>query len=109
MRRDLIVPKGQCPLDVLAEQGEKIRNTWIFLHESVLINLRESEGVTCSGSLSGSEILTWEATGDTIACCDFERTGWSLLNNVQADDIAFDAVVGVTEPEEVIFVKMEVA
>lgn len=57
MRRDLIVPKGKSPLDVLAEQGEGIRNTWIFLHESVVLKLKASEGVVPSKAYNGGTLL----------------------------------------------------
>lgn len=111
MRRDLIVPKGKCPLDVLAEQGEKIRNTWIFLHESVVSNLESSDGVARSCIFRDSICLTWTATekhsAHIIAYHNFETTDWFILENVWAENIAYDVVRSVDEPKEVIFVKME--
>lgn len=111
MRRDLVVPKGKCPLDVLAEQGEGIRNTWIFLHASAVLKLKASEGVACLGALNGGKLLAWAATEEhpaiRIVYRNFENTDWYLLTNVSAEDIAYDAAGDVEEPEEVIFVKME--
>lgn len=111
MRRDLIVPKGKCPLDVLAEQGEGIRNTWIFLHESVVSNLENSEGVARNEAYNGGTLLFWAATEKypetRIVYRSFELTAWYLLTNVLAENIAYSSTIEVNEPEEVIFVKME--
>lgn len=110
MRRDLIVPKGQCPLDVLAEQGDKIHNVWILLHRSVTDELENSEGVIKS-NFNGGKLLVWKATEehpeDMVVYHEFEKTGWYVLTNVCSEDIAFSDITKVQNPEEVIFVKME--
>jgi len=111
MRRDLIVPRGKCPLDVLAKRGEKIRNTWIFLHVSVVLKLQADEAAIAGKSYNGDKLLIWEATEEhpetRIVYYNFETTDWYLLTDVLAEDIAFSATEDVGEPEEVIFVKME--
>lgn len=111
MRRDLVVPKGKCPLEVLAEQGERISNTWIFLHASVVSNLKNSDGVIPCCLTAERSRLKWKATEEypeiTILFYDFEGTGWYLLTDVDAEDIAFSDITSVEEPEEVIFIKME--
>lgn len=110
MRRDLIVSKGKCPLDVLAEQGEKIRNTWIFLSGRVTSKLENSEGVT-KCSFNGGRLLVWEATEehpeDMVVYHEFEKTGWFILTNICSSDIAFSDISGVKAPKEFIFVQME--
>ncbi len=111
MRRDLIVPKGKCPLDILAEQGEKIRNTWIFLHVSVVYELATDEKVIIGKAPNGGQILFWEATEMLpeirIVSKNFEGTVWHFLTNASIGDIAFDVTEDVKEPEDIIFVKME--
>ena len=37
-----IVPKDKCPLEVLAELGEKTAGAWIFLHTNVVQKLRST-------------------------------------------------------------------
>jgi hypothetical protein len=96
--------------EALAEQGERIRNTWIFLHSSVTSKLEHSKGVT-KGSFNNGKFLIWEATEDTpeevSAYYKFERTGWFILTNVCSKDISFSDVTKIHDPEEIIFVKME--
>ena len=40
MKKEVIlVPKDKCPLDVLAEMGERTKNSWIFLHQNAVDKL----------------------------------------------------------------------
>lgn len=110
MRRYLTVPKGKCPLDVLAEQGEKIHNTWIFLSDSVVSELEKSEGVT-KYSLKGGWYIERKETEEhpeTMAIYqEFDKTGWFILKNVCSRNIAFSDISAVKVPEAFIFVVLK--
>lgn len=105
---DLFVPVDKCPLDFLAEMGERIKNTWIFADETVINNLRESNGVTHKQSCLIGFTLTWEATEDypktEVEYHIFYGTSWYVLYRIEADDIAYKGIV--REPSEIIRLKM---
>lgn len=106
---DLVVPTDKCPLDFLAEMGERIANAWIFVDKSVIKNLKNSDGVTyepCCNCYS----LSWEATEECpkteVLYQDFERTGWYYIIAIEADDIAFKELYKKEEPEYIFRLKM---
>ena len=104
-----IVPTDKCPLDVLAELGERTKHAWIYLHENAVSKLEKS----CN---SGDEIpktngimLTWSATDEfpetSIIINKGEIGPWKPVYIIEADDIAFHCMED--DPEEIFFLKME--
>ena len=113
MKKEVIlVPVGKCPLDVLAEMGESIRNSWIFLHENAYEHLLRSEGAKPSGGDSVNRNKTtciiWEATKEypkTVVFCEVpEVTGWGKITGIEAEDIAYSCPA--FDPEDIFFLKM---
>lgn len=107
----IIVPKDKCPLDVLAEMGNRTENAWIFLHSNAFQKLQRSEGVSCEeGSRDGVIVLTWEETNDypetriAIDICAL-ATDWKPIISISASDISFNLMP--VDPEDLYFLKME--
>lgn len=114
MKKEVIlVPKDKCPLDVLAEMGERIRNSWIFLHENAYEHLLKSKGVRHStGNIMNANQETWikwdatEEYPETVIFCEVPSPkGWGKISSIKADDIAF--VLPPHDPEDIFFLKME--
>ena len=113
MRRDILVPKDMCPLNKLAEMGESIRKSWIFLHQNAYDRLLKSEGAKPSGGDSVNRNKTtciiWEATDEypkTVVFCEVpDKSGWGKIVSIEAEDIAYgDCHI---DPETIFFLKME--
>lgn len=114
MKKEVIlVPKNKCPLAVLAEMGEQIRNSWIFLHENAYQHLLKSEGAdyTTNNHMNGNQstIIFWKATKDfpkTVVHCDVPAAkGWGKITSILAEDIAFG--LARSDPEDIFFLKMD--
>lgn len=111
MKKEVIlVPKDKCPMDVLAEMGERTKESWIFLHSNAVENLQHSDGVSCEeGRKQGTLVLTWEATDtypETRVVVDISAlcTEWKPIILISASDIAFDLMP--VDPEDIFFLKM---
>ena len=112
MKREVLVPKDKCPLDMLAAMGERIRNSWIFIHENAYERLLKSDGAKVSGGDSVNHNKTtcimWEATEEypvTVVFCEVpEPNGWGKITAIEAEDIAYGNCP--IDPEEVLFLKM---
>ena len=112
MKKEVIlVPKDKCPLNVLAEMGERIKESWIFLHFNAVEKLQHSDGVSCKeGRKQGTLVLTWEATEaypETRVVVDIcaLNTEWKPIISISASDIAYDLMP--VNPEDIFFFKME--
>jgi len=114
MKKEVIlVPKDKCPLDVLAEMGEQIRNSWIFLHENAYNHLLKSKGVSYStfNSMNANQetLIKWTATEEypeTVMFCEVPSPkGWAKITSIKAEDIAFG--LSTHNPEDIFFLKME--
>lgn len=114
MKKEVIlVPKDKCPLDVLAEMGERIRKSWIFLHENAYQHLLKSEGASHSteNSMNANQetLITWDATKDypkTVVFCEVPSPkGWGKITHIEAEDISFG--LSPHDPEDIYFFKMD--
>lgn len=108
MKKEVIlVPKDKCPMDVLAEMGEQTRNAWIFLHQSVIRQLKITAD-TCTGKIAGYQELVWrgnEKHPKTILTFE-KRVGiWTRVRRIYASDIAYG--LEPQDPENIIFLEME--
>jgi len=88
MKKEVIlVPQGKCPMDVLAEMGEKTKNAWIFLHENAYQHLMKSKGAQVytknTENCNKITLIKWEATEDfpeTSVCIEEPHAkGWEKL------------------------------
>lgn len=114
MKKEVIlVPKDKCPLNVLAEMGERTRNSWIFLHENAYEHLLKSKGVRHStgNSMNSNQCtwIKWDATKDypeTVVFCEVPSSkGWGKIQSIDAEDIVFG--LSTHDPEDIFFLKME--
>ena len=114
MKKEVIlVPKDKCPMDILAEMGERIRNSWIFLHENAYQHLLKSKGVSHStGNIMNrnqNTLIKWKATKDfpeTVVFCDVpDAKGWGKITHIEADDISYSLYPH--DPEDIYFLKMD--
>lgn len=104
MKKDVtFVPKDKCPLDVLADLGERTKNSWIFLHDNAVGKLTKT--ADCIKEDEYLE-LVWSATEKyPAATLDIEIAGtWHKIYRIIADDIAFEHEP--QDPEEIFFLKM---
>lgn len=62
MKKEVIlVPKDKCPLDVLAEMGERTKNAWIFLHQNATEKLKKTAD-ECKYSSNTVYTLLWNSS-----------------------------------------------
>lgn len=93
MKKEVIlVPKEKCPLDVLAEMGERAKNPWIFFHYNVAESLCRTAEVDSDNT---SYIMCeWKATKDfpktLLYIEEFLGTAkvWIKVLRIDAVDIA---------------------
>lgn len=106
----IIVPKDKCPLDVLAEMGKQIKESWIFLHHNAVEKLRNSDGVSSEeGRTRGTLVLTWKATDaypETKIVINLSalQTDWKPIILISASDIYYDLIP--VDPEDILFLRM---
>ena len=105
----IIVPKDKCPLNLLAEIGDRIKESWIFLHFNAVEKLQHSDGVSYEeGRKRGTLVLTWEATESypaTKIVVDLaSSTDWKPIILISASDIPYDLMP--VDPEDLFFLKM---
>lgn len=113
MKKEVIlVPKDKCPLEILAEMGERIKNSWIFLHENAYKHLLKSEGIhystdTCMNA-NQSTWMHWPATKEDskkVVFCDVPQPkGWGKITSIFAENICFER--SPLDPENIFFLKM---
>ncbi len=114
MKKDvnvILVPKDKCPLDVLADMQERIRNSWIFLHRNAVNKLRETADET--REIAFGSYMCWKGTDEypsTLLTFDSDLVGtcrgvWSQVTAIIASDINFASSL---DPKYIYFLKMEV-
>lgn len=107
MKNVIIVPKDKCPLEVLAEMGNRTRYAWIFLHKNVLTKLSETCDDKRPTSRMISTIFSWNKTQnfpDTFLSVEYFSDSWSSLICIRSTAIAFCS--RCDEPTEILFFKM---
>lgn len=105
MKKEVIlVPKDKCPLNVLREMGERIRNSWIFLHDDVVSKLETTSNYI---EEKGYQELVWSATEKySQTTLDIEIVGtWHKVYRIIAEGIAFE--YEAQDPEDIYFLKMD--
>lgn len=100
-KRSYNVPKDKCPLDVLAEMGERTRNARILLHRDVVRKLKSTADY--SDQLEGHEEMAWREPISTILDVENAKV-WHKVRWICGDDIAFN--YDPKNPEEIICLKM---
>lgn len=112
MKKEVIlVPKDKCPLNVLAEMGERIRNSWIFLHENAYEKLSKTSDIhSTNNTMNDAELayMKWNATEEfpvMILFCDVPSVTWGRIKSITASDIAYS--ICPSDPEDIYFLKMD--
>ena len=110
MKKEVIlVPKDKCPLDVLAEMGERTANAWIFLHQNAVKKLKDICDVCNEVGKSKQITLAWEATekypATEVVINNKAHTDWLEIFRISASDIAFS--IRSRNPDEIYFLKMD--
>lgn len=93
----ILVEKGQCPLDKIAELGESTSVAWILIGSKAIQVLER----TCDKLVylinDGSERLTFKATDDSPETSIVITRGpiypWYFVKKIQAPDIRFTEAV----------------
>ena len=111
MKKEIvIVPRDKCPLDVLAEMGELVRKSWIFLHSNAVSKLRGTSDAREEKNHGRDLKLIWNATEEfpqtevVIDICGFPAD-WKPITLISASDICYDLMP--VDPEDLFFLKME--
>lgn len=108
-RETLLVPNDKCPLDVLAELGERTKNSWIFFHYNVIEYLWQTTKVETGHTTY--IMFEWEATKDSpkklLYTEEFFGTAkvWMKVLRIDANNIAFS--LPPEDPENIYFLKMD--
>jgi len=110
MKREVTwIPKDKCPLDFIAEMGERTKNAWLYLHSNVIRKLRESDETYCGMGEDDSLIFGWDATNDhpeTKITVTYDYIAkWHIVEEIAAVDIAFKN--RKKDFDEIFFLKME--
>jgi len=102
----ILVPRDQCPLNVLAEMGNQTANSWIFLHKNAVEKLRNTADII--DGFSSIIELKWKATTEypaTLIWVNNSIEEWIKVFRIKASDIAFEHAA--SDPENIFFLKME--
>jgi len=112
MKKEVIlVPKGKCPLDVLSQMGERIRNSWIFIHTNVYKHLCDNHGVPYLATLMNANqkaCFSWgdlEKESHVALFCEVPQIQWGKLLSVHGQNVSCD--LEPDDPEEIYFLKMD--
>jgi len=105
MKKEVIfVPEDKSPLDVLAELGERSRNSWIFIHKTTYGKLI----LTCNTAEpfpnSDWYTLCWNHLKTKIRGNTTVLGDWVPILYISASDIAFEKPSD--NPEELFFLQM---
>ena len=107
MKKEVImVQQDKCPLDVLAEMGEQIRNSWIFLHGNAIKKLEKTASLI--EKKKGYCILVYEKTEkypETMLGVT-KIDAWYLVQCIKAEDIAYNC--RPFNPQDIFFLQMDV-
>lgn len=101
----VIVPKGKCPLDVLAEMGQRSADAWIFIHKNAIARMAKTADAI--GEYEEIE-LCWNATEkypETAIVLEAGEFLWHEVYKINAEDISF--TYKPEDPKVVLFIKME--
>lgn len=106
-KKPIEIPRDMCPLDVIAEMGEKAEGCGIFLSNSVMRKLIKSEGSIMENH-DGDVVMIWSATDKhpetKIVVRKSSFTDWNLIIRIEAEDICFKKIP--PDPEKLVFLTM---
>lgn len=99
--RNILVPRGKCLLDVIAEMGEDSKTCWHFVQEGlVIITLAKADEQDTSKDkigFSNGVVAKWNATQEfpetQVVFETFQETEFWIIPKILADDIAFTKMV----------------
>ena len=105
----ILVPKDQCPLDIIASLGERTRKAWLLLHKSVVEKLsKTADHVLLSGVDQIPFAFVFDKTSNSpetqVYLQQTEEKEFFFVSDIEAEDIAF--TTPATKPKEEITIKM---
>ena len=108
MRKEVIVvPWGECPLDVLARLGEQTENAWVFLYVDTV---RVLEMTASSHDMGERETLKWDETNPlhpgTTMVLKRDSELWFRVIKIDAPNIAFKDESH--DPENIFFFQIDI-
>ena len=109
---DLTVPKNKHTLEFLAEMGEKTKNAWIFLHESITDDVIREEGVVYTYNQRGFSHFYWiskaqEHSCPRMVCSISPNTWWYVVVEISAPGVAFEKCCKNRKPDYIILLQKE--
>ena len=109
MKKDVIVvPHDKLPSEVLAELGDRTKNSWIFLHENVIAVLKQSSDKCYN--YYGYLKMFWYGTEEIPTTCIFinddEIGHWKSIMHINNPAISFKEKT--KDPDEIFFINMAV-
>ena len=112
MKKEItIVPKGMCPLDVIAGLGERTKKAWIFFDQTSAKQLKSNADIhrVYQHNAPGAQEFHWHETQtipETAVLMEYNpEKSWLETYSIVADDIAFTRPAD--DPDEIFFLKME--
>ena len=107
MCKTINVPKDKCPLDLLAEMGDRIKDSALFFDYNIVNQLKDSAD---NFDESGKNILIFfeatETSPETVVTLTKVRTPYYEIICIKAPDISF--TTKVEEPKEYLFFTKDV-
>ncbi len=109
---DLTVPKNKNILDFLAEMGEKTKNAWIFLHESIISDVTREEGTDYAHHERGLRYFFWtskarEHAHSRMICSVSQNREWYMVGEIMAPGVAFEKCCKNRKPDYIILLQKE--
>lgn len=103
----IIVPRGKCPLDFIAEMGEEIiSNSWIFLHSNITDKIEEIAQRKKKDYGNESFVFMWKTKDGDDKSIDFEYFElWHKVYYFVTDDSGY--MTDTSDPEYIFFLKAE--
>ncbi len=107
MSKTIIVPKNKCPLDVLSEMGDRIKDSALFFDYNTVEQLKNSADKL--DELQKGISIFFEATKnypETSITLHRVRFPYYEILSINAPDISF--TTRVKNPKEYLFFKMDI-
>lgn len=108
LKKVTLVPKDNCPVDVLAKIMAKTTNAWIFLHENSIKKMQSTADTVAN--TDNFLKMHWEETEQHPATTillkhKFREREWSRIYQIISNNVVFD--YEPSDPKYLVFLQME--